>query len=204
MLGSLQVPTQAIEEGLIEASAGSLYRQLFPEPILERPYLGQDYQLVSVQLSLTHTVRLKQPQPETFPTNLEAQLEMLRGIPPAGELVGIFPLSFQMRLVPGSEGREYVGETGVYQNLNNPIDYSLGQTIFFAVSGVVPGAIGGPPHKTPAEEREEAQQRREEEALAAQAAILNQLLELESQAGAIGAANLEELEAILARLFELT
>lgn len=203
MLGTLQVPSQSIEEGLIEASAGQVFRELFPLPIPERPPLGQTYELTSVQLELTHSIRLKVPQPETFPTNLEAQLELLRGIPPAGELVGVFPLSFQMRLVPGTESKEYVGECSVYQNFNTPIDYSLGQTLFFAVTGVVPGAVGGPPKPTPQQEREEAQAVREEANLAHQAEILNQMISLEAQTGEIGAANLNELEAILARLQEM-
>lgn len=147
LLGSLWVPQQEIEEGLVESRAGTAFTEIFPKPIPERPYLGQNYRINSVSLLLSTTIRLKQPQPETFPQMLDRTLLLMRGIPPVGELVGSWAVSFQMRLVPGSGELEWTGQTQVYQNLDNPIDYVLGETLFFAITGIIPGYLGAPPVK---------------------------------------------------------
>jgi len=125
-----------------------------------------------------------------------------------------------MRLTPGSEGQEWLGEATIFQDLTNPVDYRNGDTLSFAVTGVVPGNIGGP-QLTEQEIREQERTVREiellelqaqlltvatesrEDILATQAEVVEAILDLEGETGAIGNSTVTLLEEILNRLFEI-
>jgi len=125
-----------------------------------------------------------------------------------------------MRLTPGSEGQEWLGEATISQDLTNPVDYRNGDTLSFAVTGVVPGNIGGP-QLTEQEIREQERTVREiellelqaqlltvatesrEDILATQAEVVEAILDLEGETGAIGNSTVTLLEEILNRLFEI-
>src|SRR4051812_18427993 len=116
MRRELYVPPQSIQEGLILERAGAPFLLRFPKVIPEQPFLGQVYQLASLSLILTHTVVLKTGQDEAFPGVLQCSLQLLRN----NWVVGVWELGFQMRLDPGTEGKRWVGEATVYQDLTNP------------------------------------------------------------------------------------
>lgn len=216
MRRELYVPPQSILEPLVLERAGTPFLLRFPRVIPEQPYLGQVYQLGSINLILTHAVVLKVGQKEAFPTTLECSLQLLRN----NWVVGVWPLGFQMRLTPGSEGQEWLGEATISQDLTNPVDYRNGDTLSFAVTGVVPGNIGGP-QLTEQEIREQERTVREiellelqaqlltvatesrEDILATQAEVVEAILDLEGETGAIGNSTVTLLEEILNRLFEI-
>jgi hypothetical protein len=138
MLGTLQIPTQLVHGPLSKATEGTPFEFRFPEPVAERPYLGQNYRLVSVNLRMIYVVRLASAQiEEQPPTLLNFHLELMRGL----ELVAQWQLDFQMREVPASAGLEWIGEESVFADLVNAIDYTVGQTLTFRVSGIVPGKL---------------------------------------------------------------
>lgn len=206
--------------------AGTPFLLTFPKVIPEQPYLGHVYELVSLQLILKHNVHLKIGQEEAFPQLLNCSLQLLRD----KQVMGVWPLEFQMRLLPGTEGKTWTGEATVSQDLTNPIEYRSGNTLTFAVSGIVPGNIGGP-QLTKQEEQELERIAREvtmlervtesltvleenltvgteslgslEESLNVQAEVVNAILELQADTGEIGNETLTLLEEILNRLFEM-
>lgn len=204
---------------MVAERAGTPFLLKFPKVIPEQPYLGQTYLLATLNLILTHTVVLKVGQLEAFPTSLNCSLQLLRN----NWVVGVWELAFQMRLEPGTDGKRWFGEATVYQDLVNPVDYRSGDTLTLAVSGVVPGNIGGP-QPTQQEVRELEQAEREIELLKLQADLLdvaedsrgvqedilntqaetvNAIIELEAEVGEIGNESLTLLEEILNRLFEM-
>jgi hypothetical protein len=105
-----------------------------------------------------------------------------------------------MRLDPGTEGKRWVGEATVYQDLTNPVDYRSGDTLTFAVAGVVPGNIGGP-QPTKQEVREEEQAEREIELLKLQTELLEvqaSALTINEEARDTGESSLSVEEDLLA------
>lgn len=140
MLKQIRIEEQEITESLTPERAGEPYELTFPEPISEVPNLGFAYRIVGLALNLKHTLRLKAAQYEALPSSLDCYFQLLRN----GEVIGVWPITFQMRLIPGSEGKEWVGETVVSVDLANPIDYTPGEFYSFTVTGIVPGIIAGP------------------------------------------------------------
>jgi hypothetical protein len=188
---SLGVPSQALVGPLTKERAGTPFELTFPVTIPERPYMGQTFMLSAASLRVIYQIQLAVGQEEAFTVPVNMHLELVRN----GETVAIFELNFPMRLVPGSGGKDWIGEAAVFADLINPIEYRNTDTLSFKVSGVVPGNIGGP--------QPDRQREREENALAKQAEILNAILSAEALAGVIGNETLSELEAILNRLFEM-
>jgi hypothetical protein len=180
----LYVPLQTILEGLTLERAGTPFLLQFPEVIPEQPNVGRLHRLASLSLVVTHSVTLKTGQEEAFPSVLQCSLHLLRN----DLVVGVWEVGFQMRLTPGTEGKQWTGEASIYQDLTNPVDYRSGDALSFAISGVIPGNIGGP-QLTKQEERE--------------IESLQTLIEIQAETGAIGEAQLVKLEEILARLFEM-
>lgn len=220
MRKELYVPEQEIEESLLAERAGTPFLLEFPKVIPEQPYLGQIFKLASLSLVVSHTIRLKVGQEEAFPIPVQASLRLLRN----AWVVGVWELGFQMRLEPGTEGKRWTGEATVYQDLVNPVDYRSGDTLKFAVSGVIPGNIGSPPQPTAQEKREieivELQVKQletstlilestdtsvsvQEGILAEQAEIINAIIALEAETGTISEANLTALEEIRVAIEEI-
>jgi hypothetical protein len=191
MRRELYVPPQEIEEPLVLERAGTPFLLKFPKVIPEQPYLGQVFQLASLSLILTHEVVLKVGQEEAFPSILQCSLQLLRN----NWVVGVWELGFQMRLQPGTEGKRWSGESTVYQDLTNPVDYRSGDTLTFAVSGVVPGNIGGP-QPTKQEVREEERAEREIELLKIQGELLATTQEMREANAESSDALLEELNFV--------